>query len=366
MIIAPKRRYRIPCLVLALILLPVCAALGGFLLLIGPFPPAGLAQVTPQPLPADFEKGITYESWLTGEFASENSDHTLSDIIQPLGANSIALIVKCAQAELISTQIDCHTSMSATDEELEHVIGKAHDLGLSVMLKPHVNLADPNHSRDQISFGRDEAGWRAWFGSYTAMLLHYAELAQRAKVEYLVLGTELQGTSGREADWRALIHKVREVYTGKLTYAALTYLEPWQINWWDELDAIGIDAYYLITLTDNPTPEQLRLGWQPISWMLDKLAARWNKPILFTEVGYLSVDGSNRLPGVWQLDGATDVEEQAQGYQAIFDVFSGKSWWKGAYWWSYDTNPNQGGPDDRSYTPHGKPAEDVLRRWYGG
>jgi hypothetical protein len=350
---------------LALVLLPLCAALAGFLLLIGPLPPPDV-PVTPQPLPADFQKGITYESWASDEFAGADSDRTLSDVIKPLGTNAIALIVKCTQADLTSTQIDCDTSGTAKDDELEHVITKAHDLGLSVMLKPHVNLADPSHSRDQISFGRDEAGWRAWFGSYTAMLLRYADLAQRSGVEYLVLGTELQGTSGREADWRALIHKVREVYKGKLTYAALTYFEPWQITWWDELDAIGIDAYYLVTLTNNPTPEQLRLGWQPIVVMLDKLAARWNKPILFTEVGYLSVDGSNRLPGVWQLDGATDVREQADGYEAIFDVFSGESWWKGAYWWSYDTNPNQGGPDDRSYTPHGKPAEDVLRRWYGG
>jgi hypothetical protein len=174
----------------------------------------------------------------------------------------------------------------------------------------------------------------------------------------------LWGTSSRADDWRALIRAVRDVYDGPLTYAALTYFEPWQISWWDALDSIGIDAYYLLTLSNQPTLEQMKLGLQPAAFLLDQLAARWQMPIIFTEVGYMSVDGSNRLPGHWQLDGPTDPQEQADCYQAIFEVFSGKSWWKGVYWWSLDTNPNQGGLADRSYSPHGKPAETILRRYF--
>jgi hypothetical protein len=363
-----KRRFlrRIPrgCRITGCIVLAVpCGIIGAFLLFISLISPPPSQTITPA-LPPDFLKGITYESWWKGEFSSANSDETLAKIVQPLGANWIALIVKCHQAALTATEITCTDDSTATDDELIHVIEYAHGLGIKVMLKPHIDMANPGDGRHNINFGGDESAWKAWFASYTAFITHYAKLARQTGADYFVVGTELWGTSSRADDWRAVIRAVRAVYDGPLTYAALTYLEPWQISWWDALDSIGIDAYYLLTLTDQPTVEQMKLGLQPNAFLLDQLAARWHMPILFTEIGYMSVDGANRLPGYWQLDGATDPQEQADAYRAIFEVFSGKSWWKGAFWWSLDTNPRQGGLADRGYSPHGKPAEDVLRAWY--
>jgi hypothetical protein len=364
----PKRYFlgRIPrgCRISGCLILVVpCSVIGVFALFISFLSPPPTPPVTPA-LPADFLKGITYESWWSGEFSSASSDETLAQIVQPMGADWIALIVKCHQATLTSTEITCTNPSTATDEDLAHAIDSAHKLGIKVMLKPHIDLANPADGRNNIGFGRDETAWKAWFASYTTFITHYAKLAQDTGAEYFVVGTELWGTSSRESDWRAVIHSIKAVYDGPLTYAALTYAEPWQMVWWDMLDSIGIDAYYLLTLTHQPTVEQMKLGLQPSALLLDLLAARWQKPIIFTEVGYLSVDGTNRLPGVWQLDGVTDPQEQADAYQAIFEVFSTKSWWKGAFWWSLDTNPNQGGLEDRGYSPHGKPAEAILQRWY--
>src|SRR5690349_13285407 len=89
-----------------LILIVPCSIVGVFLLFISLISPPASAPITPA-LPADFLKGITYESWWSGEFSSANSDQTLSDIVQPMGADWIALIVKCHQATLTSTEISC-------------------------------------------------------------------------------------------------------------------------------------------------------------------------------------------------------------------------------------------------------------------
>ena len=35
------------------------------------------------------------------------------------------------------------------------------------------------------------------------------------------------------------------------------------------------------------------------------------------------------------------------------------------YWWSWGVDPFEGGECDDGYTPHDKPAEDILRSWYG-
>jgi hypothetical protein len=313
-------------------------------------------------------KGVSYEAWWTGEFASPNSDETLANVIRPTGADWIALIVKCIQDTPQSTTITCEGhNLTSTDEEIIHAIQQAHSVGLKVMLKPHIDFTSPiaNGGRAAINFGGDESAWHAWFDSYTRVIVHYAEIAQSTGAEYFVIGTELSSTTGREADWRTLVRDVRAVYTGRLTYAALTYLEPLRIAWWDALDAIGIDAYFLLTVTTQPTLEQLKLGWTPALILMENLSRQWNRPIILAEVGYMSVDGTNRVPGYWALDGATDPDEQALAYQSVFEAFSGKSWWGGVFWWSYSTDPNQGGLADRGYSPHNKPAEDVLRRYFG-
>ncbi|MBC7812039.1 MAG: hypothetical protein H7175_12870, partial [Burkholderiales bacterium] len=183
---------------------------------------------------------------------------------------------------------------------------------------------------------------------------------------YFVVGTELGSTTHRDDDWRAVIAQVRSVYAGPLTYAALTYFEPLQIAWWDELDAIGIDAYFMVTLSKNPTPEQMRFGWGPAVTYMGWLSRRWNMPIIITEVGYMSVDGTNILPGDWSLQGDIDGQEQADAYRAVFESFGGHDWWQGVFWWSLSADPAQGGPQDRGYSFHDKPAEAVLIEFFGG
>jgi len=48
-----------------------------------------------------------------------------------------------------------------------------------------------------------------------------------------------------------LIKKIREVYRGKLTYAA-EGINAKNIEFWDALDYIGIDAYFALTDKINP------------------------------------------------------------------------------------------------------------------
>ncbi|MFO7322836.1 MAG: hypothetical protein DIU68_013990 [Chloroflexota bacterium] len=347
-----------------------CALVSLFLIFVTVLSPPAPPSRPVEPLPDDFLKGISYESVGRGAFASADSDRTLEQIILPTGANWIAVIIKCYQETRTSTEIDCQSGpLTSSDEELRHVVARAHDLGLNVMLKPHIDLNQMENSlegRFNIGFGDDEAAWDAWFESYGEVVTHYARLAQAWGVGYFVVGTELAGTVHREDDWRNLIRQVREVYDGPLTYAALTYFEPLQIKWWDALDAIGIDAYYAISLTPNPTVEQMKLMWRPLIAYIGWLADRWAKPVIITEAGYMSVDGATVLPGDWSMQAEIDLQEQADAYRALFESFYGQPWWQGIFWWSQYTDPQRGGRYDRGYSFHGKPAADVLRQYFRG
>jgi len=311
------------------------------------------------------QKGISYAAWAPGLYSTPDSDLSLVHLAET-GANWISLIVTCYQNTLSTTQISA-TAGTPTDDDLVHVIRQAHGLGLKVMLKPHVDLwNDPAHWRGEIGTAfKGEAEWSSWFSSYQAFILHYADLASAQGADQFCIGTELQGTSGRATDWRKIVAEVRAHYSGPLVYAANHSGEEIGISWWDAVDIIGVDAYYALASKSNPTAPELEAAWRPHVAALAQLAATWQKPIILTEIGYRSLDGAASHPWDWQIEGQIDLKEQADAYKAAFESVYNQPWFSGIFWWSWNPDPWEGGADDDGYTPHDKPAEDVLRSWFG-
>jgi hypothetical protein len=136
---------------------------------------------------------------------------------------------------------------------------------------------------------RERCDWSAWFASYERFILHYARLAEANGFEAFAVGTELGGTTSRTADWKRLIARVREVYPGKLTYCANWNGEPEAVGFWRDLDFIGIQAYYPLAGTDDPTKRRSPPR-PPIASKLEALAARTGSRS-FTEVGFRSQSG---------------------------------------------------------------------------
>jgi hypothetical protein len=67
------------------------------------------------------------------------------------------------------------------------------------------------------------------------------------------------------------------------------------------------------------------------------------------------------------LDSSTqsDLQEQTDLFQAVFDTFYDKEWLAGIFWYAFEGSSNHAEP----WNPHndfiGKPAEDVIRSFYG-
>ena len=85
---------------------------------------------------------------------------------------------------------------------------------------------------------------------------------------------------------------------------------------------------------------------------------------MFTEVGYRSTNGANTQPWAWGSNYGLNLQEQANCYEALLSTMWNRSWWQGAFWWNWETDPNAGGLNDQGYTPQGKPTLDVLKRYY--
>jgi len=311
------------------------------------------------------QKGMTYVTWNQNGYQTTESDQSLSNLAAT-GANWVGLVVTGYQAKASSTSISRSLPFTPTDADLIHVVTRAHDLGMKVMLKPHVDLADdPDSWRGLIGFQTEE-DWSSWFGSYRDFIGHYANLARTSGADAFTVGVELEATSKREADWRRVVSEVRQRFTGPITYAANPGEEA-AIAWWDVLDYIGVDAYWGLTQSESPSVAEIRAAWQPHVASLASLSARFGKPVLFTEAGYRSIRGASVIAGDWKRgEGrAIDLQIQADAYEALFETFWDKPWFIGAYWWAWGIDPTEGGPSDSSYTPRRKPAEDVIRFWYG-
>jgi len=291
------------------------------------------------------------------------------------GANWIALIVRGGQETIASTDIFCKPPATATDAELHGVIDLAHSMGMRVMLKPHVHLSqDPTHSHTQIGTAfPTEVQWQAWFASYRQFIIHYATLAQDAGADMFCIGQEMASTVQREADWRRIAQEVRQVYKGSIIYEAtvaanLSLSEELRITWWDAVDYIGVLGYFPLTQSNNPTVEDLKLAWVGRGYLsrLESLSQKFQKPIVISEIGYLSADGTNTDPPNFQkfAQAPLDLQEQADCYEAVFEVLWGKPWLAGIFWWQWLVNTTAGGINDKNETPQGKPAEQILKRFY--
>lgn len=308
-----------------------------------------------------FEKGFSYPAWSKDAFKSSDSDKSIENLAQT-GTKWVAVVPTWVQDTIHSTYIYRHPDMTPTDESLAHAIKKIQGLGLKVMLKPHVDPMD-TANRGMITFS-NENDWQAWFNSYKNFITHYADLAYFYNVEQFSVGCELLLTESREQNWREVISEVRKRFPGPLTYAANGTIFIKNIKWWDALDYIGIDAYFPLTTKNNPTYEELKNGWNFWIPYLEEVYNTYKKPIIFTEIGYRSIDGANKDPGNWHIDAPVDLQEQADCYRAALETFWPKSWFCGMFWWNWETNPNTGGSSDKGYTPHLKPAENILKSWY--
>lgn len=334
-----------------------------WLLLIGVLALGGLLWLGGfQPDDKAIQRGINYVAYGSERYGDESITHDLTRM-RRLGVEYVAFVATWFQDKARSTRIAPHPDETPTDQALTHAIRRAQQLGLKAVLRPMVDVHDGTW-RGEIYFNED-AHWEAWFRSYRWFLIHYAQLAEREDIALLSVGVELERTVGQDTHWRRIITDVREIYDGPLTYSA-----NWDgyrnVPFWDEIDYVGIDAYFELDVEAGapPTVDELVTAWRPWAQALERFAGQNRQPILLTEVGIPSVLGNSRRPWDWTHDGPVAVQEQAHYYEAVFRTFWDRPWLAGVYWWAWLPGWQYGGSNDESYTPAGKPAADVLRSWY--
>ncbi len=235
---------------------------------------------------------------------------------------------------------------------------------IKIMVKPQIWIWRGEFTGN-LTMGSEE-DWQILEESYSDFILTYAKAAEDIKAEVLCIGTELeQFVMQRHSYWHSLIKKIRKVYKGKLTYAA-NWDEFKRVPFWKELDYIGIDAYFPLTETKNPTVEDFEKGWTPHKNQIVKVQKANKKPVIFTEFGYRSVDFTGKKP--WEsnrIQGQVNLQAQSNGLQAIYNQFWSEEWFSGGFVWKwFVAHDRVGGLKNNRFTPQNKPAEELLKKLY--
>lgn len=213
---------------------------------------------------------------------------------------------------------------------------------------------------------KSEENWKALENTYSKFILEYAELAEEMQVEIFCIGTELEKfIDKRPQFWFSLIEKIRKTYKGKLTYAA-NWNEFDRTPFWSKLDYIGIDAYFPVGQSKTPTLKECLKGWKKHKQNIKDSFKKYDKPILFTEYGYRSVDYSGKEP--WKSDRSmnqVNLEAQTNTTQALYETFWKEDWFAGGFIWKwFHSHDEVGGLNNHMFTPQNKPVEAIIKQNY--
>lgn len=372
---------------------------------------------------AAFQKGFSYLKW--GRDFVTQSPGEMEGLAQ-VGATYVSIVPVWYQNEIHSTGIVPHGTLSPTMNELRIAIQNAKNNNLKVLLKPHVDVIQDHWSWDENNreswlqryrdfqlqypiprefnngnlfaemwgvfapeykswFDRLFPHWRGeigpyweegkeewldqWFGSYRNFILQFAQIAKEEGVEYFCVATELRQLHEYSNYWERIIREVRGVLDGtgiKILYHA-NHDDFFKVKFWDKVDFIGISAYYPLSDGEYDSVDDLKKSWNikldTIEEWLEQNGYQ-DKPVLFTEVGYVSLKGTTRVPWEFKQKAPIDEQEQADAYEATLSEIPKRPWLHGLYFWRWTMQQNYPQFNYDFFTPFNKKAAVIVKRYW--
>jgi hypothetical protein len=182
---------------------------------------------------------------------------------------------------------------------------------MDVSLKPLIEIdQEPFTWRGSLEVDGSSVG--SFFESYSSWMSQMAELAVQCDASRLYIGSELAGLTQDPLTtkfWRKLIAELRSYFPNgrkPLSYAA-NYDEYTQVQFWDDLDEIGVDAYFPLSKKKRPLQSDLTLEALTEKWhapinRLHQFAEQWSRNVVLSEFGVPPYAAALHQPWEWRLN----------------------------------------------------------------
>jgi hypothetical protein len=308
--------------------------------------------------PSPFFKGVTVSCQTWGvEWQTPEMAKTL-DELKSLGANSVAIHPYARITD------DGHVRFRTVDND-RHItvpLDWARERGMSVMLVPHIAYWGTKFSwRGAINFDTAEE-WDRFFSEYETWIVQMARIAEQHQAALFCVGLEFTHAEKFGDRWRKIIHSVREVYHGKVTYGANHDCYK-NVSFWDALDYIGVLAYFPLTERANPTTAELTAAWEKRCGELEAFSHRnGGKQFIFTEIGYNENSRAAAEPWSFQTGGEHAAEIQVACLDAALGLTGRHRFLAGMFLWKWFPElPHDEEEDFRLQTPAIKAL--IAKHW---
>jgi Glycoside Hydrolase Family 113 len=285
--------------------------------------------------------------------------------IVDIGANYAAVIPFCFMPKKDSSAVKFGNNdfwKGEGPQGTRIAIQELHKKKIKTMIKPQVWVGHGVYT-GEIEM-KSEESWILFEKNYGDYILAFAKIAEEENVDLFCIGTEMKLVVEKRPELLPkLLKKVRSVYSGRITYA-----ENWdcfdKVKFWDQLDYVGVDAYFPISTSKKPSLKKLKKGWLKYLHLFDSLSASLDKKILFTEYGYRSIKECAKTP--WSYEGkdhSISEKSQARALKALYESVWDKKYFAGGFLWKWHPdNENAGGEDNSMFTVQNKQAESVVRK----
>jgi len=336
-------------------------------------------------------QGFNITAWSKSGFADYSLNATALQYIKNEGSNLVA-IDYAVNFNNNGSIIDPNSSasMAPSTKDLAHVIDLAHQLGLQVILKPHITLATSAANVNDGNTSTSTFLASNFFPAWNGYLNSLGSLAQAHGVEGIAIGTEFNiYDSTNRAQWLDIISSLRGIYSGQLTYDALfsvftDYDSTAKVCFWDKLDYISCSLYVPLSSNDAAPQSQLVGAFlnnpygsvgNVVSYLAN-ISAKYGKQIMALEGGYQSVAGALDLANLNTLPNSSQTisnSTQANGLNAYLYALEsyGASWLKGVSLWQV-TPENMTTKDLASiwhtneFTSYQKPSAQIIADYFQG
>ncbi|MEX0289367.1 MAG: hypothetical protein AB3N14_09680 [Flavobacteriaceae bacterium] len=280
-----------------------------------------------------------------------------------LGSNALAIIPYGSiwEKNKPNPYRTSHGPGGENDEGVVHTAFTARELGMTTLLKPQLWGGGTWPGEVEMLTEED---WQLFFNYYYKWIRHYAFLAEIHEIDALSVGVEFaKATLMKEAQWRKMFRGIKGLYQGKLTYSANWGTEFEQVGFWDELDFIGLNCYYPLSKNDQPSKAELKANFEKVKAKIEIVYQKFNKPIVFTEIGFRSIDAPWKSPHA-EGDDSFNEHHQQLCYEVVFEGIENQEWCQGILWWKFPSYLEYRGKENSAFTPNYKKAELTVKEWF--
>ncbi|QBJ03609.1 tail protein [Lactobacillus phage 3-521] len=285
----------------------------------------------------------------------QGSTSNIIDSINTLKLNSITLPIYITATDTSdSSPVVSDTDLTGLETSIKAV--QANDNTTKILLEPYPLINKGTSS----SSGWEPSSVDTWFTSWTSVMSKIAQLAAKYQVYGLYVGSKLDSLESYSSKWDTLITSIRSILssldtsTSKNTTRVLYETTHWvtskdasdtQTAYQNKLnnplfgyvDIIAIAAYFEVTDKVNPSVQDIKDGiysvpihdrGQNIYQEIKNFYDKWNKPILFGELGIPPYDQSASAPYQASIQPGWRPSDTIQHnwFAAWYEVFAPETW----------------------------------------